>query len=271
MLGVSARMLIAMTIALALSAILRIPLPLSRSACYTYMAGGLGVYTSMTCAYWGAQYIPSGWISVIFGVSPIMTSLMAAAILHERHVSTIKMLALFVSLCGLAVMVKQSLNFGIETVWGVIAIIIAAFFHATSLIAIKKIDAKIKAFASTTGSLVVTSVLYIFSLLITGTQIPEQVSAKAAWSIFYLSSVGSIIGFLLFFYLLKHISATRTSLIALITPACALVLGNLLNNEPLTVQIWIGTAMVLGGLLLFEFGSSITLFPEKTDLKSAGK
>lgn len=261
--GVSARMIIAMLIALALSPIMRLRLPRHLPACYTYLAGGLGIYTSMTCAYWGAQYIPSGWISVIFGISPIMTSILAAIWLGERHSSPTKIFALFLSCSGLAVMVNQSLHFGMETVLGVVAIIVAAFFHAASMVSIKKINAQIQSYASMTGCLIVTSILYGITLLATGIEIPVTVSNRAVGSILYLSSVGSVIGFLLFFYLLKHISATRTSLIALITPICTLILGNTMNNEPLTPQIWLGTAMVLGGLLLFEFGSSILLSIQK--------
>ena len=158
---------------------------------------------------------------------------------------------------------KPESRFGIETLWGIIAIVVAAFFYSASMVAVKKVNAKIQAYASMTGSLIIASICYVITTIALQADIPAEISTRAAAAILYLSIVGSVIGFLLFFYLLKHISATRTSLIALITPGCALILGNVLNNEPLTLEIWIGSALVLGGLLLFEFGSSMLLIVKK--------
>jgi drug/metabolite transporter (DMT)-like permease len=64
-----------------------------------------------------------------------------------------------------------------------------------------------------------------------------------------------VIGFALFFYILKHVSASRVSLITLITPVTALLLGRYLNGEPLTVEIMSGAVMILAGLASYEFGS----------------
>jgi hypothetical protein len=38
----------------------------------------------MLVVYWSAQFIPSGWISVVFGLPSPMTALLAAACLGER-------------------------------------------------------------------------------------------------------------------------------------------------------------------------------------------
>ncbi len=49
----------------------------------------------------------------------------------------------------------------------------------------------------------------------------------------YLGIGGSVIGFLLCFFVLKHVEATRVALITLVTPVSALLLGRYLNNEAL--------------------------------------
>ena len=63
--------------------------------------------------------------------------------------------------------------------------------------------------------------------------------------------MGSVVTFTLYFWLLKHVSATRLSLIAYLIPAVAVVIGLLLFNEPLTLKI------VIGGLLVFAGVSSV--------------
>ena len=77
----------------------------------------------------------------------------------------------------------------------------------------------------------------------------SQISPRAAWSILYLGVVGSVFGFALYFYVLRYLEATRVSLITLVTPVSALLLGHLLNQEPLGPRIWLGTAAILLGLL----------------------
>lgn len=73
-----------------------------RGALLTYLAGGLGIWGAMTSVYWGAQHIPSGMVSVIFGLSPVVTALMAAIWLGERAQTPFRLLGMALGLIGLA-------------------------------------------------------------------------------------------------------------------------------------------------------------------------
>ena len=70
LLGVTLRMTIGYAICLLLLWLLRIEFPWHRQARRSYLAAGLGVFGAMLSVYWGAQYIPSGLVSVLFGVLP---------------------------------------------------------------------------------------------------------------------------------------------------------------------------------------------------------
>jgi len=74
---------------------------------------------------------------------------------------------------------------------------------------------------------------------------------------------GWVVAFSLFYYVLKHVDATRTSLITLIAPVAALGLGNILNHELLTVEMIAGAMLVLGDLALFELGQHRPVFKRK--------
>ena len=50
---------------------------------------------------------------------------------------------------------------------------------------------------------------------------------------------------------------SRLSLIALITPVIALLLGSLFNNEAVSSGIMIGAGCILTGLLIYEFGQHL--------------
>jgi drug/metabolite transporter (DMT)-like permease len=69
-------------------------------------------------------------------------------------------------------------------------------------------------------------------------------------AILYLAIFASAITFMLYYHLLTRISALTMSLIAFITPLIALYLGALFDYESFTARAWIGTALVLTGVLL---------------------
>jgi drug/metabolite transporter (DMT)-like permease len=82
--------------------------------------------------------------------------------------------------------------------------------------------------------------------------LPQQVSTKSAGAIVYLSIMGSLVGAALFFYILQRLSASVVSLITLMTPVLALVIGKTLADEELPTQTLVGVATVLLALLLYS-------------------
>ncbi|MEE9358209.1 EamA family transporter [Candidatus Vondammii sp. HM_W22] len=83
----------------------------------------------------------------------------------------------------------------------------------------------------TAGGLLVAAPLFLLAWFLADAIWPEVLSSRALYSILYLALVGSVIGFAMYFYVLKHVEATRVALITLITPVTALLLGSLLNGE----------------------------------------
>ena len=88
-------MILGMLVGLMVAGLFSIPLPWHAGARRTYLAAGLGIFLAMTSVYWSSQFIPSGWISVLFGLAPIVTGLLATFLLAERreHQSRTKGLA----------------------------------------------------------------------------------------------------------------------------------------------------------------------------------
>ena len=99
--GVTGRMVIGVLLAVALMQLLRLHFPWHVAARRTYLAAGLGIYLAMTAVYWAAQFIPSGWIAVVFGLSPIITGLMARLWLNERGLTPLRLLAMLLGLIGI--------------------------------------------------------------------------------------------------------------------------------------------------------------------------
>lgn len=70
----------------------------------------------------------------------------------------------------------------------------------------------------------------------------------AVISLFYLAIVGSVVAFLLYYWLVQHMDVTKTMLIALVTPVIAVSLGVLVLNEELNWRTFAGGAMIISGI-----------------------
>jgi drug/metabolite transporter (DMT)-like permease len=253
--GVTGRMVIGVVLALLVLHLMGLRLHWSKPARQTYLAAGLGIFVAMTAAYWSAQYIPSGWISVMFGLSPIVTGLMARLWLREQGLTPPRVLALLVALAGLGLIFDVGLQLGNHALLGLLGMLVSVCCHSASAVWIKRIDARLHGLTVTAGGLIVAVPLFLLSWFLQGQSWPQTVDPRALASIVYLGVVGSVIGFTLYFYVLRHVETTRVALITLMTPVLALLAGEWLNEETADARVWGGALLIMLGLAAFELGS----------------
>lgn len=252
--GVTGRMTIGAAVALALLLLLGQRLRWGRRARRTYLASGLGIYGAMLATYWASQFIPSGWISVLFGTAPIVTSLLSVLWLDERELSPARLVGMLSGLAGLGVIFATGLELDLQAALGVTAIMAATVVHGASAVWVKRLDAGLPGLVVATGGLLVAVPLFLLTWFVSGAAWPAEVPARAGAAILYLGVIGSAIGFVLYYHVLGRVTVTRVALITLVTPVCALFLGAALNGEPLTTEVWAGTALISLGLVSYQFG-----------------
>ena len=255
--GVTSRMVLGLVSTVALLMLLRGALPLHSRAIKTYIASGLGIYSAMSCVYWAAQLIPSGWISIIFGLSPLITGILAAIFLDEDALLPHKLIGIALGFIGLLITFGQGFEFGKMGLLAILATLVGTIFHCISAVTVKRIDAGLTGIAVTAGGLLVAVPLYLLTWFLTDSEMPGTIEWRAALAIIYLGTVGTAVGFVLYYYVLKHMDVSRVSLITLITPVCAIGLGYWLNQEPLSYSLVLGTGCILLGLFCYQFGPSI--------------
>ena len=251
--GISSRMLLASLLCLILIRLLKIELPWHREAFKTYLAASMGFYAAMLAVYWGAQFIPSGMVSVIFGLTPLFTGVLAILWLGNEKFGIEKIIGTFAGLFGLMVIFSDNIEVSLTTAQGIVAVLVSVILHSISSINIKRINAGLPSLAITTGGLIVAAPFFIGTWLIAGESFPEQLTIRSSASILYLSIFGSIIGFIMYFYTLKNMDASKVALITLITPVIALVIGTQLNGEVISNHAYLGTAIILTGLISFQW------------------
>jgi len=255
--AVFSRMVIGAVLAVGLMSLLRQKLSFRVEALKVYLAAAFSIYGSMQLVYWGSLYIPSGLIAVIFGFAPMLTSVIANRWLAEKQTATLQWIAMLVSLSGLVIIFFDDFQNQSFALKGILAIVLAVILHSGSAVVIKAMRVELSAISITTGGLLVSLPLFALTWTLSGGKLPEDLSLKAGFSILYLASMGSVVGFVLYYYVLEALTASTVALITLITPVTALIIGVVFNNEVVTTSLATGAILVLLGLMIYQWGQTV--------------
>ncbi len=257
MLAISTRMVIGFVFCLLLLVLLRIPMRWDRVALKSYAAAGVGMFGAMMSVYWAAQYITSGLISVLYGLTPMVIGVFAALWLDEPFFTPSKIIGLLLAAGGLGeIFLPEGVGVSISA-YGVIGVLVSVIFHSLSSVWVKRIGAQMHPLAQNSGALAIAVPLYITCWLLFGGEVPDHLPQHTLGAILYLALIGTALGFNLYFYVLKRVPAMMIGLITLITPVLALLLGQTLNGEQAGTNVWLGTAVILAGLSLFLWGGRL--------------
>lgn len=260
LLGVTLRMTVGYLLCLLLLWALRIDFPWHVQARRSYLAAGLGLFGAMLSVYWGAQYIPSGLVSVIFGLSPILIGVFAALWLNERSFSAGRLFGILIAIAGLAlIFLPREAAEGIAP-QGVLAVLLAVFLQSLSAVWVKRIGVELHPVAINSGALTIAVPLYLLLWALFDGSLPQELGERSLAAILYLALFGTTLGFNLYFYVMKRVSAAVLSLVTLITPVLALFIGQGLNGEVIAPHVWMGTAAILFGLFSYQWGGRTLRF-----------
>ncbi len=250
--AVFSRMAIGMLLCAVLLLAFRVRFPLHRRALLAYVAGGTSMFGTMALTYWSAQFVSSGMISVLFGLSPLITSLGAMLWLKEEALTQNKLAGMLLGVLGLLLVFRGGL--AAASAIGLIALLAAVVAQSLGLVWLKRIDDDSPPLAMTLGTLAAALPLFFAAWYLADGHVPSTMPERALGATLYLGVIGSVLGFALYYYLIKNMEAGRIALISLITPVLALLLGHGFNNEAVLPQVWLGTASIVLGLGVHQWG-----------------
>jgi len=224
------------------------------SALKVYLFAAFPIFGGLTLMYWAGQFLPSGWIAVLFALTPIMTGIFAYYLLPDQPLSWQKIIAIVLTLLGIFSVFIPNLETDLlgYQLFAIAAAILSVCFHSLGSVLVKRCGTELPALHVVIGALWISVMGHLLIAPTTLFNWPELMP-REIYAILYAATIGSVIGFLLYFYLIRHVDAMKVALIPVLTPVFALLLGHYLNNEALTLTTWIGTGMVITGLVLFEW------------------
>ncbi|CCQ12486.1 Permease of the drug/metabolite transporter (DMT) superfamily [Pseudoalteromonas luteoviolacea B = ATCC 29581] len=259
-LSVFLRMALALVLAGVYVCIAKVPVAWDKPARLLYTYSSLGIVGGMLLSYLAAQTVPSGVISLIFGLAPFLSGLLGYKLLGEAKFTPIKLIALMLALIGLYLICVAQLHELEIGAKGLVFVILAVCCFSLSGVLIKKVQVVSHPMATTFGSLVlVTPTLGVIWWIVDGRFEPHLWQPQAIWATIYLGIFGSLLGFLAYFYVLQKLPASTVALTTLITPGFAISLGAWLNEEQITATLLFGAVVVLLSLALYQFGDRVWL------------
>jgi drug/metabolite transporter (DMT)-like permease len=204
--------------------------------------------------FWGEQYISSGLSAVLFATLPFFVAIFAHVISAEK-LSKFKVVGIVISLTGLVaifwrdVAAAQTLATQ-SSIFGSLAVVGSAASGGLGNVVGQRYAERIDPSANVLVQHLVGAVALLSIGLASEPRTSLDISPIAITAVLYLGIVGSALGFVGLYWLLKKTSATNTAMITFLNPILALLLGWLILREVPDPNIGLGATLILAGVYL---------------------
>lgn len=238
------RLVLASLILFAIAFAFRLSIPrgerLSAALLYGFFQFGL----NFGLLYWGELTVPSGVAAVFYATIPLSTLLFAWLLRLERF-NAARLGGAVVAFAGVAVIFAGELGQQVAFA-GLLAVFIAATCAALSGVLLKQ-QPQDAIPANAIGAAVGAVVCLVGSLVLGETRALPG-SWDAWWPILYLTIAGSLGAFVIWSWLLKTWRASSASMITVIVPVLAFLLGAAVAGERVAPATYVGALLTLAGV-----------------------
>lgn len=247
------RFVIACAILFAWIRIRRMPVPTKRGDWILLgVSGVLAFGLNYGLVFWGEQYISSGLAAVLQSTLPAFGLVFAHFHLPTERLSWARITGVVLGVFGVGVVFSNQLAIaGRQAFAGSVALVLSALFAAYSNVLVKAYGKHLDPSILAAGQMLFGLLLLLaVGIPLEGNPLNFHWTPKALIALLYLAVVGSVIAFILYYWLVINMDVTKSMLIALVTPVVAVILGMLVLDEQIGWRTLIGGAMIMFGISL---------------------
>ncbi|WP_047456525.1 DMT family transporter [Rhizobium rhizogenes] len=201
----------------------------------------------------GQTKIGAGLASVLYSTTPLWTILAANLLTADEKLSTTKLVGVGLGIAGAAIMIGPGLLFQADgPTWAKLAVIGAAISYAFAVVYAKRFR-EITPSVVATGQLTASTILMapiVFVLYRPESIVTSNISIWMAVGV--LAVFTTAFAFILYFNIIASAGATNASLVTLLVPASAIVLGAAFLGERLELYEFAGLALIVSSLLIMD-------------------
>lgn len=245
------RFVISCAILLAIIRVKNIRLPRSKSNLFLLaITGVLSFSLNYGLLFWGEQYISSGLAAVLQATIPAFGIVIAHLYLPAERMTWSKILGVVLGICGVAVVFSNQLAIaGGRALAGCVALVLSSVFVAYSNVLVKARGQQLEPAVLAAGQMFFGLIpLLVIGIPLEGNPFKYHWTSMSVVALFYLALVGSVLAFVLYYWLVQNMDVTKSMLIALVTPVVAVILGMIVLNEDLSWRTIAGGLMIMSGI-----------------------
>ncbi len=219
---------------------------------------GMGLLNNLipfSLIFWGQTAIASGLASILNATTPIFSILVAHLLTNDEKMTPQKITGVLLGVLGVAVLMSGSAFAGNETpLWALLACLGAALsygFAGTFGRRFRRmgIAPAVGAFGQTAATTVMMLPLVALVDAPWNLAAPHLVTIGALLA---LALISTALAYIIFFHILSVGGATNSSLVTLLIPVSAILLGSLVLGERLSASHFLGMALIALGLLSID-------------------
>ena len=249
---VSLRLLFGLALLAVVVRIAREPLPREpRMFGHLAVLGFFSVALPFGLITWAEQSVDSSLAAVLTGAVPLFVIPFAALMLPAERITINGLLGIAIGLVGVAIVVgfDPAALVGNELL-AEIALIGAAASYAVGGVYARRNVHGLRPMIPALFQVGIALVMMSIPALLLERPWESGLAPEALFAVVWLGLLGSGAAYLIFFRLLGHWGATRTTLVAYLLPIWGIVLGALFLQEPVDARLLLGTALIIGGIAL---------------------
>lgn len=192
--------------------------------------------------------------AIVAALAPVQV-LLIAALRGQERITAMRLGGLAIAFTGVAVLqLAKGTNAG-ATLRGDFFIYVSALLFAIFSVFGKDYSRRLGTITMTGFSYIGSGFLMIPVVLITGRDVAWGQLPMVLWlGLLYMAVFSSVVAYLIYYYALTWVPASRVAAFSYTQPILASFLGWLLLSEPLTVAVIGSAALVLIGVIVVERG-----------------
>jgi drug/metabolite transporter (DMT)-like permease len=214
--------------------------------------GFLSITVNYALVFWGEQYISSGLAALLSATVPLFGFPIAHWYLAAEPLTWRKVAGAILGLLGVAIVFSGELGIGgTRSLWASAGIVMAALATAHAGVLVKHrathIDPSVLAGVQMAGGCIP---LLVAGIALEGNPLTFRWTPLAFTSLAYLTIVGSVIAFMMYYWLIRHTAVSGVLMIPLVTPLIALLFGVLFGGETIGWHTALGGSAIIAGVAL---------------------
>ncbi len=232
--------------------------PMPRGAKLWAAFFGMGLLNNaipFTLIVWGQTQLASGLASILNATAPLFTVLVASAFTRDERLTAVKLAGVVTGLAGVAWMIGGAALAGLgDAVVAQLAILGAACSYGFAGVFGRRFRTMgVSPVATATGQVTASSLLLLpVMLLVDKPWTLAMPGAATIAAVVALALVCTSAAYILYFRILAAAGATNLSLVTLLIPPVAILLGIAFLDEVLQSRHLAGMALIFAGLVLID-------------------